>query len=103
MMARSRRPGSEGGFTIVELLVAVSLGVLLVSVVTMAFQVTAGTIKTVQRKLDIYEAARGVLQEMAMAMKPTGLTLRGEHFIIPSVAWQDEPGVDPSDHLVIQP
>ena len=99
MMARSRRPGSEGGFTIVELLVAVSLGVLLVSVVTMAFQVTAGTIKTVQRKLDIYEAARGVLQEMAMAMKPAGLTLRGEHFIIKSVAWQDEPGVDPSDQV----
>ena len=90
MRSTRGKTGAESGFTMVELLVAVSLSVLLVTVVTMAFQVSANTIKTVQRKLDIYEAARGHMHNFALAFKPAGLTLAGDHFIIKSCAWQDD-------------
>ena len=97
MMRRKNSARGEGGFTIVELLVAVGLSVLLVGVVTMAFQVTTSTIETVQRKLDIYEAARGKLQELAMAFWPATLNMSGDYFIIKSAVYQDQDGRTPED------
>ena len=97
MAAKKGHGRGEEGFTIIEMLVAVGLSILLIGVVTMAFQVAARTIEVVQRKLDIYEAARGVMQEMSMAIKPAALNFRGEYFIIKSVAWQDKDPRTPED------
>jgi len=97
MIARRKYTRADEGFTMVELLVAVSLSVLLVCVLTMAFQVATSTVETVQRKLDIYEAARGVLQVMAMAIQPAALNQRGEYFIVKSVAYEDNDDRTPAD------
>src|SRR5262245_48219037 len=61
MIQRMRHPRSAGGFTLIEILVAIALMVILMSAVTVIFMNTTETVAGAEARTDVYNNARYAL------------------------------------------
>ncbi|MCW8129025.1 MAG: type II secretion system protein [Planctomycetota bacterium] len=82
-MARCR------GFTILEMMVVVSIALAIMLLVVPIFQVSTRTVRNVEEKLAAYEAARNILDIFEQEIRQSLGNERGEHFSIKSSSWDD--------------
>lgn len=86
------------GFTLLEMMVVVTISLLLMMLVVPIFQVCTRTVRTVERKLALYEAARNILDLLEFEVRLVAQNERGEHFSIKSIYFDDtdpNPAVSP--------
>ncbi len=79
----------SAGFTMLEMMVVVSICLAIMVLIVPIFQVTTRTVQTVERKLALYEAARNILDILEFEIKMAVTNERGEQFCIKSLAWKD--------------
>jgi len=77
------------GFTLLEMMVVVAISLLLIALLVPIFQLTTRTVRTVEVKLAVYEAARNILDVLDAQLRLAMCTERGEHFSIKGGAFQD--------------
>jgi type II secretory pathway pseudopilin PulG len=77
------------GFTLLEMITVVLISLALMLMIVPAFQVTTRAITTVNRKLEVYQAARNILDQLELNIQQAIFNERGEVFTLKSVAWQD--------------
>jgi len=83
-------------FTLLEMLVVVTVSLTIITMIVPIFQVTTRTVRTVERKLALYEAARNILDILEFEMRMVAQNERGEHFSIKSITFPDN---DPGPHV----
>lgn len=77
------------GFTLLEMMVVVTISLLLMVLVVPIFQICTRTVRTVERKLALYEAARNILDVLEFEVRLVAQNERGEHLSIKSVYFDD--------------
>lgn len=77
------------GFTILEMMVVVSIALAIMLLVVPIFQVSTRTVRTIEEKLAAYEAARNILDIFEQEIRQSFENERGEHFSIKSSSWND--------------
>ncbi len=86
-MPRASR--SASGFSVLEMLVVLGISLALMTLIVTVFRITTRTVKVVERKLALYEAARNVLDLLEYELAMAAVNERGEHFSIKSWTVQD--------------
>ena len=89
MNLRWGRPGFRRGFTLVEMMISVSICLGMMLVVTGVFKVCTGTVRSVERRLAVYEAARGILDTMDIELGRAYQNEKGEQFSIRNVVFDE--------------
>ena len=77
------------GFTLVEMMVVLTVSLLLMTMIVPIFRVTTRTVQTVERKLAVYEAARNIIEIIESDVQLAMTNERGEHFSLKHVSWLD--------------
>ncbi|MCW8129781.1 MAG: prepilin-type N-terminal cleavage/methylation domain-containing protein [Planctomycetota bacterium] len=77
------------GFTLLEMMIVVAVSLMIMVLVVPIFQVTTRTVKTVERKLALYEAARNILDILEFEIRLVARNERGEAFSIKSLTFPD--------------
>ena len=77
------------GFTVVEMLVVLALSLALMTLIVPIFQIATRTVKGVERRLALYEAARNILDLLEYEIAMAAVNERGEHFSLKSWTAQD--------------
>ncbi len=89
------------GFTVMEMMVVVTISLAMMLLIVPIFQVTTRTVKTVERKLALYEAARNILDLISLDVAQAVLNERSEPFSIKSLTYTDtDPLTDPGNLAV---
>ena len=76
-------------FTLVELMVVLTISLLLMILIVPIFNVTTNTVRIVERKLALHEAARNIFDIMETEIRVASVNERGEHFSIKSYHYTD--------------
>lgn len=84
------------GFTLLEMMVVVSVSLAMMVIIVPIFQTTTSAVKQVERKLSLYEAARNILDILESEVKLAVTNERGGHFSIKSVAYADADAKTPA-------
>jgi prepilin-type N-terminal cleavage/methylation domain-containing protein len=84
------------GFTLIEMMVVISIALIMMLLIVPIFQVTTKTVQTVERKLAVYEAARNILDMVEADVKLAVANERGGHFSMKSLAWEDNDPFTPA-------
>jgi len=87
----------QRGFTVVEMMVVVSICLTLMMLVLPLFQVTTRTVQNVEKKLSAYEAARNILDLFEQEVRQGMTNERGEHFSIKAKAFADTDPFTPDE------
>ena len=82
---RARCPG----FTLLEMMVVVTICLGIMLMIVPIFQVSTRTVRTVEKKLAVYEAARNILDTIELEIRQAVFNEKGEHFVIKSTVWDD--------------
>ncbi len=77
------------GFTMLEMMVVVTISLSLMVLLVPVFQITTRTVQTVERKLAVYEAARNILDILESELFLTTFNERGEHLSIKNYTYTD--------------
>jgi prepilin-type N-terminal cleavage/methylation domain-containing protein len=80
------------GFTLLEMMVVVTISLIIVTIIVSVFQVSTRTVKTVERKLAVYEAARNVLDIIHGQIVMAVTNERGDQFSIKSLKYANVAG-----------
>lgn len=84
------------GFTILEMMVVISIALAIMLLVVPIFQVSTRTVRNVEEKLAAYEAARNILDIFEQEIRQAMSNERGEHFSIKSTSWNDTDAFTPA-------
>src|SRR5687768_7491492 len=85
------------GFTLIELMVVLSIILTMTVMMVPIFSLTTRTVKTVQRKLEVYEAARMILDLYEAEVQQAWIgNERGECFAIKNFHWDDTDSFTPA-------
>jgi prepilin-type N-terminal cleavage/methylation domain-containing protein len=87
------------GFTLLEMMVVVAICLVITTTIVSVFQVSTRTIKTVERKLAVYEAARNILDMIHAQIVMAATNERGEQFSIKSIHYTDNDAFTPNSPL----
>jgi prepilin-type N-terminal cleavage/methylation domain-containing protein len=88
-------PRAKHGFTLLEVMVVVSIALMVMLMITPIFSVVSRTVQKVEEKLDVYEAARNVLDNFELEVQQAIQNERGEMFGIKNVSFKGTAGLDP--------
>lgn len=80
---------TRSGFTLLEMMVVVSISLAMMILMVPIFQTTTSAVKQVERKLALYEAGRNILDIVEAEVRLAVTNERGGRFSIKSVAWDD--------------
>ncbi|HYF52097.1 MAG TPA: type II secretion system protein [Planctomycetota bacterium] len=80
------------GFTILEMMVVVTIALVIMTIIISVFQVSTRTVKSVERKLAVYEAARNILDIVHAQVMMAVVNERSEQFSIKSLNYTNTPG-----------
>lgn len=84
------------GFTLLEMMVVLSVCLMLMVLVVPIFQAVTRSIQLVERKLSVYESARNILDIMESELRQMAVNERGGHFSLKRIAWEDQDAFTPS-------
>jgi prepilin-type N-terminal cleavage/methylation domain-containing protein len=90
-------PRRDRGFTLLEMMTVLAIALILMMMMVEVFKVSTHTVQIVERKLAVYEAARGLLDEVEDNVRRTGYNERGELFAIKSMSFTDNDPVTVSN------
>src|SRR5476649_1096975 len=76
-------------FTLVEMMVVLTVSLLLMTMIVPIFRLSTKTVQVVERKLAVYESARNVLDLVESELQLAISNEKGEHFSIKHVSWID--------------
>jgi type II secretory pathway pseudopilin PulG len=85
------------GFTVIEMMVVVTICLTMMMLVVPIFQVTTRTVTHVEEKLAVYEAARNILDNIEQEVRQAVTNERGEHFSIKACAYADTDKFTPDE------
>jgi prepilin-type N-terminal cleavage/methylation domain-containing protein len=77
------------GFTLIEMMVALSICLAIMVIVVPIFQVTTRTVESVERRLAVYEAARNILDCIEIELRQAMTNERGETFCLKGLSFPD--------------
>ena len=89
MIETLRGKTTPRAFTLVEMMVVLTVSLLLMTMIVPIFRLSTKTVQVVERKLAVYESARNVLDLIEAEMQLAITTDKGEHFSIKHVSWLD--------------
>ncbi len=91
-------------FTLVEMMVVLTVSLLLMTMIVPVFRLSTKTVQVVERKLAVYESARNILDLVESELQLAITNEKGEHFSIKHVSWMDtDPFTPPFTGPVILP
>jgi len=77
------------GFTLVEMMVVLTVSLLMMTMVVPIFRVTTKTVQVIERKLAVYESARNILDMVESDIQLAMMNEKGEGFSLKHAAWLD--------------
>ncbi|MBI3829759.1 MAG: type II secretion system protein [Planctomycetes bacterium] len=77
------------GFTLLEMMIVITICLAMMVLVVPIFQVSTRTVKIVEQKLAVYEAARNILDTMELEIHQAVMNEKGENFALKSTSWDD--------------
>ncbi len=77
------------GFTLVEMMVVLTVSLLLMTMIAPIFRLSTRTVQVVERKLAVYEAARNVLDLIESELKLSVANERGGRWSLKRTSWLD--------------
>ena len=96
---------SAAGFTLVEMMVVLTISLLLMTMIVPIFRVTTRTVQTIERKLAVYDAARNILDLIETEISVGVVNEKGQHWSIKHTSWMDtdQPFTPPSPNPPLTP
>ena len=76
-------------FTLVEMMVVLTISLMLMTMIVPIFKVSTKTVQVIERKLAVYEAARNLLDVVESDIQLAVTNERGGHFSLKRVSWTD--------------
>jgi prepilin-type N-terminal cleavage/methylation domain-containing protein len=76
-------------FTLVEMMVVLTVSLLLMTMIAPIFKVSTKTVQVIERKLAVYEAARNILELIEADVQLAVTNERGGHWSLKHVSWMD--------------
>ena len=92
-------------FTLVEMMVVLTISLLMMSMIVPIFRVTTKTVQIVERKLAVYDAARNILDLIETEISIGVANEKGQHWSIKHTSWMDtdQPFTPPSPSPALTP
>ena len=95
-LARRSGPGRRGGFTLVELLMALAISVVILTVTVTVFRQATGVYRQANAKMEAMLGARSALEIIAKDLQGAFLTPPGQRFVGLASPTGGGPGTDPN-------
>jgi prepilin-type N-terminal cleavage/methylation domain-containing protein len=83
-----RMAAPKCGFTLLEVMVVLAISLMIVALITPIFRVATTTVRTVERKLEVYQATRNILDTVELEIQQAVQNERGELFGIKNVTFR---------------
>jgi prepilin-type N-terminal cleavage/methylation domain-containing protein len=92
-----RQMRAPRGFTLLEMMTVLVVSLLMMIMIVPIFNVSTHTVRLVERKLAVYEAARGLLDELEDNIRRSATNERGEMFALKSMQFTDTDTFTPNN------